>query len=205
MAKRKKPKAPVTAKVVDDPLGPTPERRRQYGDKPARFQTDTGRVIERLSVVDSLFENDEIGPDGFLAAANYLADYDAGFGTRTTSNLSNDVVDGSGSADHLNAKRLDAARRFTEASQSMRGEYRHALKHMVLDDLSMTQYAIQHLGYHQGHKSASAKAKQRLVRAINALARFYAPVTAPARPRTRAHMEAGARPTIHPFQTEDAA
>ena len=202
MAKKKTVKVKI---AVSDAMGPTPERVRQFGDRPARFKTDTGRVIERLSVVDSLYEADEISPEGYLSATMYAADYDVGFNSRMTANLSNDVVDGGGSADNLNAKRMDAAKRFTAASQSIPPESRHALRHMVLGEYSMTAYAVEFMGANPKSKSCSQKSKARLIRAINRLAKHYSPSASPAKPRTRASMADGARPTIHPYQQDDAA
>lgn len=184
-----------SAEPVDD-LGPTRERVSQFGSSPSRFKTDTNRIISRLSIVDGLYEADEISPEGFLAATIFTSDYFIGIHVQSTSSFA-DKVDGSGNGDHYNAKRMDAAKRFTAARTAIGQAYSAVLMAVVVDgEMSLRQFGIERMGT-TARTNATAKAKSLLVKAINSLAKFYAPVAKPPRPRTRAHAMAGSRPAIH--------
>lgn len=208
MAKKKlKTRIPVAGPV--DPMGPTPERMGQYGERGDRFQTDTGRIIERLSPVDRLYSEDAIGPEGYISAGHYLSDWvSSGFAQSGVVDMSVDRVDGGGNSDAFNAKRMDAAKRFAAANGYLRvidPGYITALHHMVLGDLSPTAYARDILKRSPKSNTLADVGARVLAKALNCLAGFYAPSTAPAKPRTRSSMAADARPTIHPFQKDEAA
>ena len=203
MAKRKtKPPKPEK----EDLLGPTLERLRQYADIPDKFQTDTGRFIKRLNPVEALFSNDEISPEGYLSANLYLKDwYDAGFAGKGGVDLSVDRVDSGGSADAFNAKRMDAARRFSKANEYIGPEYAMAMSCMVLDDMSVTVYARDKL--HRSAKGGNPAewGRKALAKAVNRLAGFYGPSVARPRPKMRGELREDARPMVHPFHQDVAA
>lgn len=186
-------------------IGPTPERMGHYDGGESAFKTETGRIIQRLSVVDALYEADDISAEGYVSVGRYLSDWNIGFGSRTTATLA-DVVDGSGNADAFNVKRMDAAAKFAAANAFIGKTYATVMRQVVINGDTLTDFAINHLNVPRTSKVAPAKTKAVLIRAINALANFYAPDIRPPKPRrSHAHMQEGARPTIHPFQQDDAA
>lgn len=201
---KKKPKAQKPKPDESDAMGPTPERLARYADDTDKFKTDTGRIIRRLNPVDTLYSNDEISADGYIAYQTYIRDwYAAGFAMKGGIDLSAVRVDGGGSADSFTANRIDAANRFSRASIAIGRTYTKALSYMVLDDMSMTAYARDILG--KTGKSAAEHGRKMLIRAINCLANHYGPSTAPSKPRAHSSMANGARPQIHPFQKDEAA
>lgn len=182
----------------------TPERLAQFGMEPASFKTETGRITKRLSVLDALYQRDEISPEAYLAAAGFLTDWEVGINSRTTSSLS-DKVDGGGGADHYNARRMDAARRYQAAQNHMGPAYHHVVMAVLVDDISLTAYAVRHLGSNPKSRKASDRCKSLLIKALNSLAKFYAPVITKPRPRRHAAMTGDARPSITPLQQDEAA
>lgn len=211
MAKRGKGKKSQTITVNsagEAMLSATPERLKRFGDDAGTFQTDTGRQVERLDKVNALFSKDLIGGDAFMAAAIYLQDaYDTGMFKSGVVDLSSDRVDGGGSHDAFNAKKIDATARFAKANAYMAHKpriYAVALSEMILSDMPYSAFAIKHMAGNPRSGSVGDGARSMLVKALNALAGAYGPDIARRPLKTRSYIADGARPMIHPFQDEAA-
>lgn len=195
--KRQKAKTAVDPNFVmvdGDTTEPTPERMQHYGETAGTFKTASGRIVARLSPVEALYEQDEISPEAYLAAGRYLADWDkARFSQRVTADYSRGRVDGGGQAEAKSAARMDAEERLAAADAALPRESVHALRHMLLDNYSMTAYGLL-IG--SSRANAATTGKSSLRKALNRLATHYAPSVAPPKPRRRAFMQEGTRPAI---------
>jgi hypothetical protein len=156
-------------------IGATPERLKKAEGAIDRFKTDSGREIDRISVVDWLFSNGKITGEAYSAAYRLLEDKSrGGLEPSVTADMSRDIVDCSGQGDAFDVRRLEASRSYANAIGFIGGRHSHPVKHMVEGQMSPVEYGQKMLGW-KARAEASAAAKQRLVDALEKLAEFYVP------------------------------
>jgi hypothetical protein len=183
--------------LIDEVIGPTPERLAKAGDdieETSATQSQNWRAIRMLDghVIERLRNRDAISGDLYNAGCQFYSDwYHAGLASSGVIDPSREVVDG-GQSKGVSDRRLAAMTRWQRAVQAVGKVHSLVLIDVILHEMTLELYGRKHHGY-KAQKQAVQAAQTSLINALTELDYHY---YGQRNGRTVAAHVAGYRPNI---------